>query len=339
MQAIMPDQAPRSGRSVGRQRRSSLVPRAPLVTIGLPTYNGAAYLAKSLDSLLAMDYSNFELVISDNASTDATESIARAYAQQSGHIRYIRQESNVGAAANFNCVLGAAAGPYFMWAADHDLWDPTFISRCVAGLEANPSAVLAYPQCFLIDENGVAIEEMDDQIDVGQASALARYKHLIWRLVICNMVYGVARREAVVATGGYLDVLAPDRLVLARLAIQGPIVRVGGHLFLRRRNRPPETADEQRTRQLGDLNPSKAGERAAMPAPRLYRVLRDLHIRAINESSLSFAQKLDARMATLACFHMRHHVASNLVRSLRVAARMTRQTACLERWWGRGPRP
>jgi hypothetical protein len=338
MRMTVPDREP--GATDPRlQRRSGLDQSARLVTIGMPAYNGGRYLAKSLDSLLNQDYPNWELVISDDCSTDETESIAGEYALKDKRIRYVRQETNLGEMANFNFTLRQAQGPYFMWAADHDLWDPTFISRCVAGLEADPSAVLAYPQCFLIDENGAAIEEMDDQIDVGQASALARYKHLIWRLVICNMVYGVARREAMVATGGYLDVLAPDRLVLARLAIQGPIVRVGGHLFLRRRNRPPETADEQRTRQLGDLNPSKAGERAVMPAPRLYRVLRDRHIRAINESSLSFAQKLDARMATLACFHMRHHVASNLVRALRVAARMTRQTACLERWWGRGPRP
>jgi glycosyltransferase involved in cell wall biosynthesis len=308
---------------------------APLVTIGLPTYNGAAYLARSLDSLLAQDYPNFELVISDNASTDGTELIARACLKRFERLRYIRQETNVGAAANFNCTLAAASGPYFMWASDHDLWDPGFISRCVAVLEANPEAVLAYPQTMLIDEAGAPIEEMDDQIDLGQASALARYKHLIWRLVICNMIYGVARRDALAATGGFPDVLGPDHVVLARMALQGPILRVEGHLFLRRRNRPPETPDEHRSRALFDLEPTKAGERASMPAPRLFRDLRAHHLRAVQESPLSFREKLDARMATLACFHLRFHVASNLVRVLRVGARVTLQTPRLERWWGR----
>jgi len=332
----MPDQGPPGTRSVGPQRRSRLDQRAPLVTIGLATYNGARYLAKSLDSLLDQDYPNWELVISDNCSTDETEAIARAYAGRSDRIRYVRQEANLGATANFNYVLGQARGAYFMWAADHDLWKPTLISRCVAALEADPAAVLAYPRSLLIDENGAVIEEMDDQIDLGEPSALTRYKRLIWRLVICNMIYGVARREALVATGGFPDTVSPDHLVLARLALQGPILRVGGHLFLRRRNRPQETPEEHRRRSLTGLNPSKAGERVAMPAPRLFRVLRDLHIRAVKESPLSFAEKLNGTLATLACFHMRFHVASNLVRLLRVGARATRQSARLDRYFGRG---
>src|ERR1035437_6615967 len=89
-----------------------------------------------------------------------------------------------------------------MWAADHDMWQPTFIARGVAALEAKPEAVLAYPQSLLVDEDGAVIEEMDDQIDLEQTSALDRYKHLIWRLSICNMIYGVARRDAMVAAGG-----------------------------------------------------------------------------------------------------------------------------------------
>jgi glycosyltransferase involved in cell wall biosynthesis len=307
----------------------------PLVTIGMPAYNGGRYLAKALDSLLAQDYRSWELVISDDCSTDDTEAVARAYSSRDPRIRYVRQPSNLGEMANFNFALGQAKGPYFMWAADHDLWQPTFLSRCVAALEAKPEAVLAYPQSLLVDEEGAVIEEMDDQVDLEQTSALARYKHLIWNLSICNMIYGVARRDAMVAAGGYRDVLAPDRLVLARLALQGTIVRAGGFLYLRRRNRPPETLDQARLRQLADLNPATAGERTAMPAPKLFRALRDLHLEAVRGSSLSFREKLDARIATTACFHLRFHVASNLVRIQKGLAIVTRQTPRLERWWGR----
>ena len=309
---------------------------APLVSVGLPTYNGAHYLAKSLDSLLAQDYPNWELLISDNCSTDETESIARAYAGRSDRIHYVRQGTNLGATANYNFVLGRATGDYFMWAADHDLWEPTFMSRCVEALEANPEAVLAYPQTMLIDENGVALEEMDDQIDLMLPSALHRYKRLIWRLVICNMINGVGRREAMVATGGFPDTVSPDHLVLARLALRGPVLRVGGFLYLRRRNRPPETPEEHRRRSLTGLNPSKAGERVDLPAPRLFRILRDLHVRAVKDAQLSFREKVNGTIATLACFHMRFHVASNLVRVLRIGARFTRQSSRLDRWFGRG---
>ena len=325
---------PRSCGQVGRHRRYRLSPAAPLVTIGLPTYNGAKFLAKSLDSLLAQDYPNSEIAISDNGSYDGTEAIARDYAARFNGIQYFRQTTNLGAMANFNFVLGQAKGAYFMWASDHDLWAPTFISSCVDALEADDSAVLAYPRSVLIDEEGNAIEEMDDQIDLRDASNLDRYRHLIWRLGICNMIYGVARREAIAATQGYSDVLAPDRLVLAKMALQGRILTVDGQLFLRRRNRPPETADQARIRQLGDLNRSTAAERASMPAPRLFRALRDRHLAAVDASTLSAREKAAARIATLACFHMRFHVASRRVWALKAAAVATRQSMRLSRWWG-----
>jgi glycosyltransferase involved in cell wall biosynthesis len=307
---------------------------APLVTIGMPTYNGARYLAQSIDSLLGQDYSNFEIAISDNCSTDGTEAIARAYAQRSKRVRYVRSETNLGASANFNRALGLARGPYFMWAADHDLWDPALISRCVAALEADPAAVLAYPQSLLIDENGAVIEEMDDQIDLGQPSALDRYKCLIWRLNVCNMIYGVARRDALAATGGFPDTYGPDHVVLAKLVLQGPILRVGGHLYRRRQNRPPETADQESERRLVDLNPSKAGERVPVPENLLYRDARDLHVLAVRESSLSVAAKIEGVVATLACFRARFGVRSTLVKLLIGAARITRQRARLDRRFG-----
>jgi glycosyltransferase involved in cell wall biosynthesis len=309
---------------------------APLVTIGMPTYNGARYLAASIDALLAQDYPNFQLVISDNCSTDGTEAIARAYVQRSGLVRYVRQDTNLGASANFNHALSLAQGKYFMWAADHDLWEPALISRCVAALEAFPEAVLAYPQSLLIDENGAVLDEMDDQIDLGQPTALARYKRLIWRLATCNMIYGVARREALVSTGGFADAFSPDHLVLAKLVLQGPILRVGSHLYMRRQNRPPETPDEDRERRLADLNPSKAGDRISLPPDRLYRDLRDRHFRALEESRLSSREKLDARLATLACFRARFGVGSPLVILIQAAARCTRQTARLNRRLGIG---
>jgi glycosyltransferase involved in cell wall biosynthesis len=310
--------------------------RVPLVTIGMPTFNGARFLAGTIEALLAQDYPNTELVISDNASTDGTEAIARRYAGASDRIRYVRQERNLGAAANFNTVLGLARGAYFMWAADHDLWQPNHVSACVAALEADPGAVLAYPRSLLIDENGAAIEEMDDQIDLDQPSALDRYKRLIWRLDVCNMIYGVARREAMAATGGFPDVISPDHVVLARLVLLGRVVRVDGQLYRRRANRPPETIEQNRERALVDLNPALAPDRSRQSTERLYRDLRDLHMRAIDASSLSFGEKLDARLATLACFRQRFGVDSVLSRVVRRSARIMGQTARLDRRLGLG---
>lgn len=113
----------------------------PKVTIGLCVYNGAPTLRAALDSLLRQSFRNFELIISDNASTDGTELICREFAAQDGRIRYIRQQTNIGGPMNFRFVLLEAKSPYFMWAAADDRWGPGFIEKTLAFLESNPDFV------------------------------------------------------------------------------------------------------------------------------------------------------------------------------------------------------
>lgn len=110
----------------------------------MPVFNGEEYIRDALDSLLAQTFTNFELIISDNASTDNTEQICRNYAARDARIRYVRQPKNLGAVANFRFVLDEAAGEYFMWAAHDDLWDKNFISWAISAL-SNSSAGFAFP--------------------------------------------------------------------------------------------------------------------------------------------------------------------------------------------------
>ena len=112
--------------------------KPPRVSIGLPVYNGERWLAEALDSLLAQTYSDFELIISDNGSTDDTQAICEEYAARDRRIRYIRQEINRGLAWNWNCVFEESAGDYFKWAACDDLYHPTFLERCVQILDQYP---------------------------------------------------------------------------------------------------------------------------------------------------------------------------------------------------------
>jgi len=98
-----------------------------LVSIGMPVFNGGKHIRDALDSLLAQTYRNFELIISDNSSTDETEQICREYEEIDFRIRYIRQPENLGATENFQFVLARAKGEYFMWAAHDDIWDPCWI--------------------------------------------------------------------------------------------------------------------------------------------------------------------------------------------------------------------
>ena len=126
----------------------------PLVSIGMPVYNGERYIQEAIDSLLAQDYPNFELVISDNASTDETPAICRKYAERDHRIKLHCQPQNVGAVKNFETVLNIAQGKYFMWAAADDRWHPEFIRTLVVELMNNPSSNLAMSACELINESG-----------------------------------------------------------------------------------------------------------------------------------------------------------------------------------------
>lgn len=130
----------------------------PLVSIGMPVYNGEQYIRKALDSLLAQDYKNFELTISDNASTDATLQICNEYAARDKRIRVYVQSRNIGASANFKTVLAMARGKYFMWAALDDYWLPEFVSSMVKELETHPEAGVAMCAVERVYEDGTLFD-------------------------------------------------------------------------------------------------------------------------------------------------------------------------------------
>ena len=132
---------------------------APRVSIGLPVYNGEKYLRFALDSLLAQDYGNFELIIADNASTDRTAEICRQCADSDRRVWFVRNDRNLGAVPNFNNVFRLSSGDYFMWAAHDDVWHPSYISRCLEGLTENTNTVLCASAIQFIDESGSAMPE------------------------------------------------------------------------------------------------------------------------------------------------------------------------------------
>ena len=107
----------------------------PRLSIGLPVYNGQHLLARALDSLLAQTFRDFEIIISDNASSDSTPQICRAYARRDRRIRYVRNSRNLGAIANFNRVFELSRAPLFKWAAHDDLYRETYLERCIRLLE------------------------------------------------------------------------------------------------------------------------------------------------------------------------------------------------------------
>src|SRR5215510_10355296 len=116
-----------------------------LLSVGLAVYNGEEFLDEAIRSILAQTLTNFELIISDNASTDRTSEICQKYVRIDPRIRYHRNEANIGGANNENQTFRMARGKYFRWAAHDDVLAPTLLARCVEVLEERPDAVLCYP--------------------------------------------------------------------------------------------------------------------------------------------------------------------------------------------------
>jgi glycosyltransferase involved in cell wall biosynthesis len=122
---------------------------SPSVSIGLPVYNGAATIGRAIIALLGQTFSDFELIISDNGSTDATEEICRDYARRDERIRYVRHPRNRGPAPNFAFVLAEARGALFMWAAADDHWHPEFLAANVEVLRADPRFIGSVSRCAM----------------------------------------------------------------------------------------------------------------------------------------------------------------------------------------------
>jgi len=113
----------------------------PMITVGIPVYNGEQYIQKAINSVLTQSYTNFELIISDNASTDSTEEICKKFVQKDSRIKYVRQQMNEGTDFNFSFVLSEARSKYFAWLAADDYWEPTFLEKNIAALESDDNIV------------------------------------------------------------------------------------------------------------------------------------------------------------------------------------------------------
>src|SRR5512141_2931759 len=119
---------------------------SPRISIGLPVYNGEKYLELTIKSILAQSFTDFELIIADNASTDRTQEICQIYAARDRRIRYLRNEQNLGAAPNHNRVFQLSSGEYFKWSGYDDLIKPDFLAKCIDILDRNPSVAICMPK-------------------------------------------------------------------------------------------------------------------------------------------------------------------------------------------------
>jgi glycosyltransferase involved in cell wall biosynthesis len=205
--------------------------RTPKVSVGLPVYNAENYLDDTLRNLLSQSYRDFELIISDNASIDATEEICRSHAAKDRRIIYHRNNRNLGIAWNHNRVFHLSSGEFFMWASHDDVRTTDYISQCVAALEADPSKVLAFSKVEFIDEEGTGIEKQGILLKTDSRKPHERFRELIRMDYICDAIYGLIRNAVLKRTALHGPFPDSDRVLLAELGLHGQFTRAHNSIF------------------------------------------------------------------------------------------------------------
>ena len=257
----------------------------PTLSIGLPVYNGEHFLAEALNALLAQTYRDFELIISDNASTDRTADICREYAARDGRIRYVRQPVNIGAAPNHNALVLLARGRYFKWASHDDLYAPTLLQRCVEVLETDPEPVLVHAGDAIIDDRGEIVRTEPYPLDTANPRPSARLRSLLY-VPGGNDFYGVIRTDVLRRVDPHGSYYNADRTLVASLCLQGPFYQVPEVLYFRRDHPDRGTRASGRRARAAVLDPVR-WNRWRHPMIRMYLEYVLGYVNAIRQAPLT----------------------------------------------------
>ena len=212
-------------------------PPPPSISIGLPVYNGARFLPQALESLLGQSFSDIELIVSDNASSDSTQNICTEYAARDARIRYVRQNVNIGAMRNWNFVAKQARGKYFKWSSASDYCAPDMLARCFAAMEAESDIVLCYGQTCLVDQETGELTEYTGNIEVMEDRPHERFSKLCGSLKLTNAYGGLIRTDALHRTKLNRLYSGGDIILMAELALMGRFRLLPQTLLYRRMGR------------------------------------------------------------------------------------------------------
>ena len=211
-----------------------LDPGKPLLTIGVPVYNGERFLAKCLDSLLSQTFRNFVLLISDNASTDGTEEICGRYVKADSRVRYRRNATNIGLYGNFDLLLRSARTRYVKLATADDFWAPTMLDDSLEPMESDSSLVLCYPRAVLVAEDGSEIRRYEQHLHLMEDDPALRFKRVLTELGLVNQLVGVLRTGVLRSMLPLMNHTLADRIFLAELSLHGKIMDLPKYQYFRR---------------------------------------------------------------------------------------------------------
>jgi glycosyltransferase involved in cell wall biosynthesis len=271
---------------------------AARLSLGLPIFNGESFLRETLDSILGQTFGDFVLLICDNASTDSTPEICRAYAATDPRVHIFTNDSNRGVGWNHRHVFELSETEYFKWCGADDVIAPDYLSACLGRLERRPDAVLCYSAAVVIDDFGKPVHgeyptSPSTQLALGSPDVVTRFSNLLSPLYSdTNPFYAVIRSSALRRTRPHGSFLAADRCLLAELSLIGPFLRVPETLFYRRRH--AQNATKGNAEEMLLYVPS----RSARVSVRDWRVAYE-HLAAVRRAAVSPRLKLRLVRAVL----------------------------------------
>lgn len=279
----------------------------PRLTLGLPVYNGERFLAASLDALLAQTFTDFELIISDNGSTDRTGEIARQYEAKDSRVRYVRHSQNRGSTFNHNFVIEQSRGEFFKWVSHDDLYAPDLLQRCIDALDSRPEIVLAHAWTAFIDESGRITDQIDYALTTDVPDPVTRFRSVLYTDG-GDDIYGVIRMSVLTRVAPFGSYHWADRTFVGELALHGPFHNVPDFLYFRR-DHPTRTSrvgrDNIRLR-CARLDPARAS-RWRNPIVRLVGEYLLAYVSAIWRAPIRAVDRMRC-MRELAVWIRRHAV-------------------------------
>lgn len=271
----------------------------PRITLAMPVYNGSNYISEAIESILNQTYQDFELIITDNKSTDSTPEICREFEKCDPRVRYYCNPQNLGAARNYNRGFELARGQFLKWCAHDDRLSPTFLERCVETLDARPEVTLAFARTQCIDEDGEFIDWDTSSImgSVDSDSAPDRFYTAITSAGTCFPIFGLFRMDMLRRSTLHRRYYGSDRALIAEAALLGKAVQVANDAVFYNREHRKRSINMVDHAARSTWQDASAGRSASMEHVNLLRHLIEIAWRHPGEVSRRAALAKVARYA------------------------------------------
>jgi glycosyltransferase involved in cell wall biosynthesis len=293
----------------------------PDISIGMTIYNQQPFLAKTIESILGQEFSDFELYIIDNASEDRSIDICERYAQADRRIRIVKNKFNIGRVASFDQVLKHCCGEYFMWSSGHDLYHRYYLRRFLEKFNAcDDSVALVVPGAAMIDENDNLIRKgLDHLPDTQGMPVVERYQRIIWNFRPGSMSGCLFRRALLNQVWEPFTVRGPMYVIAARLSLLGAVAHVNDTLFFKRMTDRYDTAGKSPDPHVRTLSIRKS--EAAIP----YTMLAFEHIDMVRRSRLEPSEKTFLYEEIKKCFVQRFNLNDEALAFLKEGVEIVRE--------------